>query len=161
MTGTPDASAAAVMAANPRATQTREELRTVLLGTSRSIFREEGIGVGTDALTLKRAIDRLQRDTGVRLTNVSLIRRMWENQADCRTDVLVGIASDGGILETAQTLDALAPVLEGLAPATPGERRAARREVCRVGGEADVDASSARTPRRCGSPCGGEPPPAR
>ena len=113
--------------------------RSLLLRTAKSILREEGLGVGTDTLTFKRVFERVAQDTGHRLTNASVIKRVWENQADYHTDVLTDIASDDGTTEMVETLEALAPVLEGIPLATPEEREAALREVCRVGGAANIE----------------------
>ena len=55
---------------------------------------EEGLGTVADSLNFKRAFDRVEAETGVRLTNASVIGRLWENQADYQTDVLVELASD-------------------------------------------------------------------
>ena len=76
--------------------KSRDHLRSLLLEAAQAILREEGLGVGTDALTFKRVFDRVERDTGLRLTNASVIKRVWENQADYQTDVLVDIAGDEG-----------------------------------------------------------------
>jgi hypothetical protein len=112
----------------------------LLLEAAQAILREEGLGVGTDALTFKRVFDRVERDTGLRLTNASIIRRVWDNQIDYQTDVLVDIAADEGHEEMDHTLDKLTPLLGSLDLSTPEARRAARSEVCRIGGAANIEA---------------------
>ena len=76
------------------------------------MLREEGLGTGAEALTFKRVFDRVEEDTGVRLTNASVIRRVWENQAEFQVDVLVTIALgdyDGlGICEFPDTVSVAA-----------------------------------------------------
>ena len=74
--------------------RTKEDLRSLLLDAAQTILREEGLGVGTDALTFKRVFDRVEQDTGLRLTNASVIRRVWENQAEYHTDVLIDILNN-------------------------------------------------------------------
>lgn len=120
--------------------RSRDALRSLLLEAAQAILREEGLGVGTDALTFKRVFDRVERDTGVRLTNASVIKRVWENQADYQTDVLVDIAGDEGREEMDRTFDALSPVLGALDLSTVEKRLTAMREVCRIGGAANIQA---------------------
>jgi hypothetical protein len=122
--------------------RSKEDIRSMLLEAAQAMLREEGLGVGTDALTFKRVFDRVERDTGLRLTNASVIKRVWENQADYQTDVLLGIAADEGHGEMDRTFTALLPALETLDVSTPEARSAAMRELCRVGGNANIDALS-------------------
>ena len=65
-----------------------------MLETGREILQEEGIQTGSTNLTFKRVFDRVERDTGRRLSNASVIKRIWANQADYQADVLVTIAHD-------------------------------------------------------------------
>jgi hypothetical protein len=127
-------------AAGRRPRRSREDLRSLLLEAAQAILLEEGLGVGTDALTFKRVFDRVEKDTGVRLTNASVIRRVWDSQADYHTDVLVDIAADEGTAETDRTIEALAPLLGSLDVSTPDQRLTALNEVCRLGGAANVQA---------------------
>ena len=120
--------------------RTKEDLRSLLLDAAQTILREEGLGVGTDALTFKRVFDRVEQDTGLRLTNASVIRRVWENQADYRTDVLVDILTDDNTEEFNDTFGVVIPLLAGLDLSTPAKRWDALREVCRVGGAANIHA---------------------
>ena len=120
--------------------RSKEDLRSLLLEAAQAILREEGLGVGTDALTFKRVFDRVEKDTGLRLTNASVIRRIWENQADYHTDVLVDIAADDGREDVDRTIDALGPVLGSIDLSTPERRFAAMSELCRVGGAANIRA---------------------
>jgi len=118
--------------------QSREELRAMLVETGRAILREEGMGTGAEALTFKRVFERVERDRGVRLTNASIIKRVWDNQAEFQTDVLIAIAADEGVSEFNQTLEALDSVFEDIDLSTPGARWSALGEVCRVGGAANM-----------------------
>ena len=56
--------------------QTREELRSTLLEAGRQILLEEGLESGSRNLTFKRVFDRVERTTGTRLTNASVIKRI-------------------------------------------------------------------------------------
>jgi hypothetical protein len=124
----------------PRTRRSKEDIRSMLLEAAQAMLREEGLGVGTDALTFKRVFERVARDTGMRLTNASVIKRVWENQADYQTDVLLGIAADEGHAEIEQTFTALIPALETLDVSTPDARWTAMRELCRIGGNANINA---------------------
>ncbi len=114
--------------------QSRDELRSLLLETGRSILVEEGLGTGADALTFKRVFKRVEKESGIRLTNASIIRRVWENQADYQADVLATIATDEERAEVADTLEALHMMFEGVDLSVPETRARAMREVCRIGG---------------------------
>ena len=78
-----------------------------MLETGREILQEEGIQTGSTNLTFKRVFDRVERDTGRRLSNASVIKRIWDNQADYQADVLVAIAHDEQRPEVAETVAAV------------------------------------------------------
>jgi hypothetical protein len=123
-----------------RPKQSRTELRSLLLDTGRTVLREEGLGTGAEALTFKRVFERVQRDTGLRLTNASIIRRVWANQAEYQADVLMAVAADPGDAEVDETLEAVAAIFEGLDVSTLEARWVAMRQLCRVVGAANVRA---------------------
>ena len=52
-----------------------EELRELVVAAGMAILAEEGLRTGAD-LTFKRVFARLEADTGIRLTNASVIRRV-------------------------------------------------------------------------------------
>jgi hypothetical protein len=120
--------------------QTREELRALLLDTGRTILQEEGLGTGAEALTFKRVFDRIEKETGVRLTNASIIKRVWDNQAEYQADVLVSIATDDGSMEFEYTELSIATVLDRLDVSSPEARWLSAAELCRVAGQANVEA---------------------
>jgi hypothetical protein len=114
--------------------QSRDELRTMLLEAGRAIVLEEGIDTSATNLTFKRVFERIQDQQGVRLTNASVIRRVWENQADFQADVLVAVVADEARPELGVTADAIGAVFEGLDLSTSRHRAWALQEICRVGG---------------------------
>jgi hypothetical protein len=121
--------------------RSREDLRALLLDAAQTILREEGLGVGTEALTFKRVFDRVEQDTGLRLTNASVIKRVWDNQAEYQTDVLLDIlSSEETAEEFVDTFGPVVPLLAGLDLSTPALRWDALRELCRVGGAANIHA---------------------
>jgi hypothetical protein len=127
-----------VEARQPR--HNRDEVRDLLLQTGRTILIEEGLGTGAEVLTFKRVFDRVEHDTGIRLTNASVIRRLWENLADFQADVLVELAQDENQDEFNRTVGAVDPVLSAVDLSSPETRDRALRELCRVGGAANVNA---------------------
>jgi hypothetical protein len=130
----------AAMTQQRRPKQSRVELRSLLIDTGRAILREEGLGTGAEALTFKRVFERVERGTGLRLTTASSIRRVWANQADYQSEVLKAIAADGGNTEIDQTLEAVATVFPDMDLSAADARWNTIREVCRVGGEANIEA---------------------
>jgi len=120
--------------------QPREELRDTLLDAAREVVQEEGIETGTSNLTFKRVFDRVEKATGRRLTNASVIGRIWRNQAEFQADVLMAIARDETRPEVDQTLRAVSEVLNRVDLGSPDARLLARRELCRIGGGASSSA---------------------
>jgi hypothetical protein len=120
--------------------KSREELRELMLETGTAMLREEGLTTGVEGLTFKRVFERIEDATGLRLTNASVIRRIWDNLADFRTDVLIAVAGDGNAedVETAQRV--AAPLMQGLDVSTPEARTASLREICRLGGALNAQA---------------------
>ncbi len=116
--------------------QCREELRATLLQAGREILYEEGLETGSNNLTFKRVFERVEAKTGLRVTNASVIRRVWENQADYQADVLVAIAQDEGRPEIDSTVQTVADLFAGLDLSTAQARAGALQEVCRLGGAA-------------------------
>ena len=74
--------------------RSRQELRTRLVEEGRELLFAEGLAVGSSNLTFKRVFDRMEAKTGTRVTNASVIKRIWENQADFQADVLVTVVHD-------------------------------------------------------------------
>lgn len=117
----------------------RDELRALVLGAGQEILQAEGIETGIDNLTFKRVFEHIERDSGIQLTNASVIRRVWENQADFQADVLSAIASDHQRPEVAETLEAIHLFLDGQDLTTDESRWGALTELCRVVGTASSD----------------------
>ena len=55
-----------------------------------------GAGAGGEALTFRRVRERVEDDTGIRVTNASLIGRIRENQVAFQTDVLAALGGHHG-----------------------------------------------------------------
>jgi hypothetical protein len=115
--------------------RSRQELRKRLVEEGREIVLTEGIEAGSSNLTFKRVFERMEAKTGIRITNASVIRRIWENQADFQADVLVSIARDEARRAQGSGQRVIA-LLATLDMSTPESRMVALREVCRVEGNA-------------------------
>jgi len=89
----------------------REDTRKMFIEAGRAILREEGLGTGGEALTLKRVSARVESDFGIRFTNASIIGRIWDCQSEYQTDVLAIIAADDSNSEIEESLDRMAPFI--------------------------------------------------
>jgi hypothetical protein len=130
------------MAEGQRSRLSRDELRRLLLDEGRSLLHEDGFGSGPGNLTFKNVFDRLERTTGIRLTNASVIKRVWTNQADFQADVLVSIAEDSQLPEAAGAVLAMGAMLSSLDLSTAETRSRAVQALCRIGGGANSVALS-------------------
>jgi len=119
-----------------RTRRSRAELRATLLDEGRQVLAEEGLQTTSSNLTFKRVFDRVDCRTGERITNASVIRRIWDNQAEFQADVLVAVTRDQARPEAGATVEAMTAVLESIDLATEESRAAAVREVFRVAGNA-------------------------
>lgn len=121
---------------------TRDELRELLLSTGLEMLAEEGLAGGADRLTFKRVFDRVEDETGVRVTNASVIRRIWTDNEDYQHDVLRRAISD----HSADGLEAAIRrgdrVVKRADLSSAAGRRAAVSELCRVAGGALAQALS-------------------
>ena len=118
----------------------RDQLRDLFIQAGWAILREEGLGAGGEALTFKRVRERVEADSGIRVTNASLIGRIWENQFAYQTDVLAAVAGHHGTREVEDTLEAVTPVLASMDGGSEESRRFTMREVCRVSTAANTAA---------------------
>ncbi|HEY5109180.1 MAG TPA: hypothetical protein VII96_06170, partial [Acidimicrobiales bacterium] len=66
----------------------RDELKELLVEVGLDLLIEEGLARGTERLTFKRVFDRAADERGVRVTNASVIGRIWTDMADYQADVL-------------------------------------------------------------------------
>ncbi len=66
----------------------RDELRELLIEVGLDLLIDEGLARGTERLTFKRVFDRASEQRGVRVTNASVIGRIWVDMADFQADVL-------------------------------------------------------------------------
>lgn len=119
--------------------RSRFELQEILLRAGRDLLLEEGLSLGAGDLTFKRVFDALEATHGVRLTNASVIRRVWENQAEFQADVLVHLAEAADVSgEAAATLDILVPLAADFDLWSFEGRLRAMQDLARLGGEVSI-----------------------
>jgi hypothetical protein len=116
----------------------REELRSMLLEAALEILREEGLHTGSVNITFKRVCDRIQERTGTHVSNASVIKRIWENQAEFQAEVLVAVANDLSRPELGLIANAVGPLLNEAALSNPESRARLVQQVCRIGGQANA-----------------------
>jgi hypothetical protein len=132
------------MSSRPRSEQrrTREELRRLVIEAGTQVLLEEGLGTGAEALTFKRVYERLVQTTGVRVTNASVIGRIWDSQADFQLDVLSTFARESGSSAVDETLKAGASVLAHCDRSSLERRWQAVVEALRLAAAAHIEAVS-------------------
>jgi len=108
------------------------------------MLRDQGLGNGAEALTFKKVFERVEEESGIRVTNASVIRRVWKNQADFQADVLMTIALDDHHHLVELGLGAVKPILDNVDVRSPTSREETMRELCRVVG--GVNARAVRQP---------------
>jgi hypothetical protein len=117
----------------------REELRELVVDAGMAILAEEGLRTGAD-LTFKRVFARVEADTGVRLTNASVIRRVWVDQADFQSEIMARVVAgtnEAGQLAAAHGL--LEPLMDTFDVSTPEARWAGLVEIVRLGGAVAIE----------------------
>ena len=116
------------------ACRSRSELRELLVETGLQILIEEGLGSGAERLTFKRVLDRIEADQGIKISNASVIGRIWKNMEEYQEDVLATATEDENDDEIDQTLAAVEGVLEQSDLSTLDGRERTITQLCRVAG---------------------------
>jgi hypothetical protein len=122
----------------PARRRSREELRALLLDAGVEVLRDEGLGTGAEQLTFKRVFERVAATTGIRVTNASVIGRIWENQAEFQSAVLATMVADEVTDQEQAVMAAAMTALAAADRSTLDGRRAALRELLRVAAEANL-----------------------
>jgi hypothetical protein len=116
----------------PKTRRSREELRELILESGREVLLSEGLGTGAEHLTFKRVLAHVETTTGIRVTNASVIRRIWDNQEEFQLDVIRSIVNDQGDREFASTSKVFEEAVGMVDVSTPELRRASLGELIRV-----------------------------
>jgi hypothetical protein len=119
-------------AVEPKVRRSRDELRDLILDAGREVLLAEGLGSGAEHLTFKRVLAHVEVTQGIRVTNASVIRRIWDNQNEFQLEVIRSIVNAQGDLEVAATSDAFDEALAVMDFSTPELRRASLGELIRV-----------------------------
>ena len=125
----------------PRPRRSRDELRELVLDAGRTLLLTEGLGNGAEHLSFKRVLSSVEETQGIRITNASVIGRIWENQAEFQLDVIRSVIDQQGDAELEDTAHAFDAVLGRLDLSTAELRRASLGELIRT--TADMYLSSA------------------
>ena len=115
-------------------------MRDLLIEVALDLLIEEGLALGTERLTFKRVFDRAATERGVRVTNASVIGRIWDDMADFQADVLAAALQNDDVDGQEATILAAARVIVDADLTSIEGRRAAAVEVIRVACEAHIDA---------------------
>jgi hypothetical protein len=116
----------------PRVRRSRQELREIVLEAGRDVLLTEGLGTGAEHLSFKRVLSHVAATRGIRITNASVIGRIWENQEQFQLDVVNSIANIQGDEEVSVATGAFDAALGRLDVSTPPLRRASLAELIRV-----------------------------
>jgi len=116
----------------PKVRRSREELRDLILDAGRDVLLSEGLGSGAEHLTFKRVLAHVEATQGIRVTNASVIRRIWDNQNEFQLEVVSSIVNAQGDLELAAARGAFDDALAIMDLTTPELRRASLSELIRV-----------------------------
>ncbi len=116
----------------PRVRRSRGELREIVLEAGRDVLLTEGLGTGAEHLSFKRVLSHLAATRGIRVTNASVIGRIWENQEQFQLDVVNSIANIQGDEEASVATAALVAVFDRIDVSTPELRRSSLAELIRV-----------------------------
>ena len=118
----------------------RDELKELLIEVGLELLIEEGLARGTERLTFKRVFDRASGERGVRVTNASVIGRIWSDMAEFQADVLAAALQNDDHVGMEETILAAAQVLAEADLVSVAGRRAATVEVIRVACAAHMEA---------------------
>jgi hypothetical protein len=130
----------------PPTRRTRAELRALLLDAALEVLRQDGLGTGAEQLTFKRVFERVAATTGIRVTNASVIGRIWDNQAEFQSAVLAAVATEEVTDQERAVRAATAGIVAAADRSTPEARRATLREIMRLAAEANLTgATTSRT----------------
>lgn len=126
----------------PKVRRTREELRDLILDAGRDVLLSEGLGSGAEHLTFKRVLAHVEATQGIRVTNASVIRRIWDNQNEFQLEVIRSIVNAQGDIEVAATSSAFDEALATMDLTTPELRRASLAELIRVSCAGYIESAS-------------------
>ena len=125
-----------------RPRRSREELHDLVLTAGREVLLSEGLGTGAEHLTFKRVLAHLEATQGIRVTNASVIRRIWDNQEEFQLEVVRSILDAQGDAEVDVSSQALDEAMANIDVSSPEARRASLAELIRTSCAAFLDTAS-------------------
>jgi len=124
-------------AASPR--RSREELRSVLIKAGLDVLRENGLSTGAEGLTFKRVFEHVAATSGIRVTNASVIGRIWQNLAEYQGTVLALVAAEEVADLELAAAEASILSLKGVDLSTLEGRSATLTQLLRVSADSILD----------------------
>jgi len=128
------------VAATPR--RSGAELRAMMIEAGLDVLRQQGLGTGAEGLTFKHVFEDIAANKGIRVTNASVIGRIWQNLAEYQGAVLAVVAAEEvrDLEQAAAAATALA--LEGADRSTAEGRWTTLLELLRVSAASILDRSA-------------------
>lgn len=117
----------------------KAELEQVILAGGRSLFAIEGITTGVEHLTFKRVFDHIEETTGMKVSNSSVIGRIWKDQVEFQQALLRSALDENIDEELEASLEPVMDLLESADRSSLARRWDLMQELCRVGGAANLD----------------------
>ena len=122
----------------------RHELESLILEMGRQLIAEQGLGTGAEHLSFKAVFDQLEVRQSVRVTNASVIGRIWDSQEDFQRAVLRSVAA-GDALDLSPTVDCVMAVIAAADLSSVEGRRRALMDACRLGSAATSESMRSST----------------
>jgi hypothetical protein len=121
----------------------REQTKRQILETGVRLLMERGLEGGCANVGMSDVLTVIEADTGRRITNASIYGRIWPTQADFHRDLLLAAADQFPSGEELALSVAADEVLAKSDLSSPAGRADALAKVCRVAGEAHLQALAA------------------
>jgi hypothetical protein len=121
----------------------RSELRELLLDNGTELLLQDGISCGFDRLTFARVFERVQDQTGRRVTRASVYDRLWANQEEFQWEVLARLIEHAGSVDQ-RTRRRVQRILAQADRTTVAGRLAAVRSLCQLAVQQTVIEASRR-----------------
>lgn len=121
----------------------RDQLRELLVTTGVSVLLDEGMGCGLDHLTFPKVFDRIERESGRRITRASVYDRLWDNQEEFQWDVLARLITNADTIDP-RTRRRVRRILADADITSDAGRLAGLHELCQLAVKQHVIESSRR-----------------
>ena len=125
----------------------RRDLESLILEMGSRVLSERGLSEGAEHVTFKVVFDRLLEDQGVRVTNASVIGRIWKNQGEFQRAVLLRMAIEEAP-DLSPVTEAVGDALRHADQTSLEGRRRALGEASRQAGAAAIEALSGSSASR-------------